>query len=177
MDMRFWIKMTGLVCIFLACVFVGAQQERRMKQRWLFLREMQEMLLVLEKEMVFHHAAVTEAFRYAAGSCRTSLRQVFETAAAQIEKRDQTSFEEIWKTAIRKEIPGNLLTESELLAMQNAAVALCGTDTVMQQTLLQQHADRFREMSREEEENYREKGSLVRRLMTAAGAFLVILLI
>ncbi len=176
-EWRIWVKAAGLVCVFASCVLTGIELERRMKFRWMVLSEMREVLVILEKEMVFHHADIPEAFASAAMGCRTVLREVLESAAAQAEQRNGDAFERIWRTAVAEKIPEKLLTPGELLALQNTAEALCTTDTVMQRTLLQKNADRFLEMGKTEEQNYREKGGLVRRLMTAAGAFLAILLI
>lgn len=171
------VKMAGAFCILSACILVGIELERRLKKRWMFLKEMQELMTVLEKEMTYHRAPVPEAFCSAAGRCTTQLQQMLLFAASRIEKREGKSFRDIWYESVNRCIPAGLLTDEELQDVIDAADALCNTDVVMQKTLLEKYADRFLEMSNREAEVCRDKGGLYRKLTTAAGVFLVILLI
>ena len=177
MDMRIWLKLAGLLGIFLAGMAAGMELERSMKLRWKFLWEMQELFQILENEMIFRHTAVCDALRYAAKGSKTCLHQVLAAAAESVEAGDGTAFDKIWGKAVNDLVPKNLLNENEMQVLYQAAASLCSSDTVMQRTLLNQNRDRFLQLAKDAEREYREKGSLIRRLSAAVGVFLVILLI
>ncbi len=175
--MQIGIKLAGCFCIIAAGWMTGWELERRLRQRWMFLKEMQELFLYLEKEMTYHRTTVETALREAAGNCATVLRDLLLTAADQVEQRRGELFRDIWEDAVRQTIPGSLLQQDQHDTVCEAAAALCGTDTVMQRTMLVKYAERFDEMSRQESQNCQEKGKLYRKLSTAAGVFIVIVLI
>lgn len=176
-DIRIWLKLAGLLCIFLACMAAGMELESSMKMRWKFLWEMQELFQILENEMIFRHAAVCDALRYAANGSNTYLKLVLAAAAEAVESGEGAAFEKIWEKAVNELVPKKLLNENELQVLYQASASLCSSDTVMQKTLLNQNRERFLQMAKDAEKEYREKGSLIRRLSAAVGAFLVILLI
>lgn len=175
--MQYSIKIIGAFCIIAASMLLGMQIDRGMKKKCTLLNEIYGLLVFLEKEMTYHRAPIQEAFRCAAEKCSSELGAALAEAALQIDKREGKAFEKIWREAVDKCIPAALLDEEGRRALLDAADALCNADTVMQQTLLRKHSDRFAGMSRKELEIYQEKSLLYRRLSAAAGAFLVILLI
>ncbi len=170
------VKTAGILCIMVASAVTGAELERRVKRRWLLLREMYETLLFLEKEMTYHRSPVREAFDYASKRCATELSGVLAQTAERIGQRTGEPFAQMWEESLAAQLPQGLFAREELELFRETSVALCGTDVVMQKTLLEKYADRFRTMSEREAEVCREKGGLYRKLTLAAGAFLVILL-
>lgn len=175
--MNFIFKTAGLCCVFGACCLAGAELERRMKLRWIFLRELCEFFVYLEQEMTYHRATILEAFETSLARSTPPLRRLLAHAAQQIREERQIPFSQIWNEASEQCITPYLLTREEYETLRESSCALCNTDTVMQRTLLQKYASRFRQMSEAEETVYREQGRLCRRLSAAAGIFAVILLI
>lgn len=169
-------KLTGIVCVLASCLMTGLELERWLRRRWLVLREMGELLEVLEKEMVFHRTPLGEALSEAAGRSRTELACLFETASALVEPGGG-SFSDIWGEAARNSGLERILTEEEYRTICEVSSALCNEDTVMQKTLLNKYRDRFAVMGREMERTCREKGALYRKLSVSAGVFLAILLV
>lgn len=167
----------GIFLILLSFVLFGRGLEAELKRRWMFLREVWELLVCLEKELGYHRERMPEAFAYRAGQCSSVLGPILEDTAQQLANRDGTAFAQLWNRAIKKHLPAKLLTEEELRAVESLSEVFCCTDTVMQKVFIQKYADRFQSMSREKERIFREKGMLYRKLAAAAGVFLVILLI
>lgn len=174
--MYIMIKTAGMLCILTACILAGLALEQRLKRRGQLFREMKEALAFLEKEMTYHRSPICEALLQAAKRCGSELRDVLSDAAAQTSRRDGSSFRKIWEAALAHHIPECLLSQEETQLFADVSAALCGTDVVMQRTLLGKYADRFRLLSEEEARICREKCGLYRRLTAAAGIFLVILL-
>ena len=175
--MRLMLKLSGMLCIFLACCMVGFEMERRLKQRCLFLREAKETLLLLEQEMTWHRTPLTEALKNAAKSCCTPFASMLLCCADQVEERQGQSFAEIWSRSAAQKIPAGLLTDAEYQTLLDTGMALCNADTVLQKTHLQKQEQRFDGLCRSALEEWKEKGSLYRRLSAAAGLVLVIILL
>lgn len=171
------VRMIGVLCVMMASFLAGIGLEHRMKRRWRIYQEMQETLVFLEKEMTYHRSPVQEAFRCAAGRCRTELTQVLDRTAARIGERSGKAFETMWEESLAACLPDGLFSQEELQLFRETSAALCNTDIVIQKTLLEKYADRFRMLSGKEAEACREKGGLYRKLTAAAGVFLVIVLL
>jgi len=175
--MRVAMKMCGLLCIFGACCLAGMEQERRLKQRWLFLSEVRETLQFLEKEMTWHRTSLDEALRCAAEGCKTVLRAILLDCAKQVESRCGLAFREIWRTSVSKTLSPGFLNDTQYQCFLELEMALCGTDTVSQKTQLQKFEQRFLDICEGAHAEWKEKGALYRRLSAAAGLAAVILLV
>ncbi len=171
------VKAAGLLCLFAACCLVGFEVERRMKQRWIFLREMYELLLYLEREMSCRRTPIAEAFDEAALRCASPLGQLLGQTAERLRMGSGIPFSQIWKEETEGQIEQRFLRDEEYHEVLAAAEAICCTDTMTQQVLLSNYAGHFRGLCVKEEQTYREKGTLCRRLSVAAGIFAVILLL
>lgn len=170
-------RLVGIVCVLAACILAGLELEQRLKRRWLFCREMAELLQFMEQEMVYHRAPLPEALAEAARRSRDGVQALFGQAARLVRAQKDGTFQALWIEAVADSGISRLLDEEQRREVQSLSAALCNADTVMQRTLLEKYRDRFWGMSRDAEQQYREKGSLQRRLMTAVGVFLVLLLI
>ncbi len=168
-------KGVGICLILAACILAGMELERGLKRRWLILRELHEMLLFLEKEMIFRRTPVPEALEDAAAQCRTEAQALFQKAAGLAGAKRGASFGALWEEAAAASGLEEILAAEEYQETCRMAQALSNTDTVMQKTMLEKYQSRFEEMSVEMERQYREKGALYRKLTAAAGAFLALL--
>lgn len=176
-NVQLYVKTIGACCIMAASLLMGMQIDKGMKHKCILLREMYDLLAFLEKEMTFHRSPVPEALQNAAQQCTTELFDVLKETASGTVRREGKVFADIWRNALEQCIPPKILTEEEKFAFREAADALCNADTIMQRTMLQKHAERFKNMYQRELERYQEKSALTRRLSTSAGIFLIIVLL
>lgn len=177
MEILLTVRITGCICIGLASWFVGMELEQRLKQKWLFLKEMKELLAFLEKEMTYRRSTAETALETAAGNCRTCLRELLLSVSEKIRQRSGADFQTIWEEQVRLMIPERMLEKEQYQAVCEAASALCQTDTVMQRRMIETQNARFLQLCEQAQQNFLEKSRLYRRLSTAAGVFLMILLI
>lgn len=169
-------KAIGCLCIIAASAMAGATAAGMLRRRWYFLREIYEMLIFLEQEIVCHRALLCDALEDAAKNCRTEAKDIFSYAAKTVRIRRTGDFANIWREALNK-LPDGLLSEEEYLLLCETAYALCGTDLITQKLMMKKYADRFLALCKIEETAYQEKGRLYRTLSAAGGIFLVILLL
>jgi stage III sporulation protein AB len=87
------------------------------------------------------------------------------------------SFRALWEQSVQQHLPQGILKDEERQLLLEAAGAFCNSDTSLQNTLLEQYADRFLQQSNLADREYREKSRLYRRLTGAAGIFLILLLL
>ena len=62
MNLQIVLKFVGCICIFSSSLLIGNTMEKKLKQRYLFFREMTAALSCLEKEMI--HYRPGERFQY-----------------------------------------------------------------------------------------------------------------
>lgn len=169
------IKLSGLFLLFASCCMYGAEKELRLKRQWELLVEWKHVLICLEKEMTCHQTPIYEALRQAADGRSISLQRFLIQVSQAAEQRDGRSFEQIWKEVFEREFP-ETQREWDRRVMDEAALAVCAHDTVMQRTAVSCCVNRMEEEIRQAYERWQEKGKLCRRLSVTGGAFLVILL-
>lgn len=171
------LKAIGLVMIFFGCIQTGIGLEVRLKNQWKLLGEWKEILRYLEKEMTWHRTTLPEALQYGAAGHQGSLGRLLERAAAEMQKREGGSFEQVWTTVLNETISENELCLEKRYLLEEAAAAFCAQDTVMQKTFLEKSIWHLEDAVKEAEREYLEKGRLYRRLSVAMGMFLIILLL
>ena len=171
------IRMTGCTLIGIASYLVGALLEQRLKQKWLFVKEMKELLEFLEKEITYRRSPAETALETAAGNCHTCLRELLLTVADKIRERNGMDFQAIWEEQVHLMVPEGMLLQEEYETVCEAASAMCQTDTVMQRRLIETQQSRFAQLCDQAQQTCQEKSRLYRRLSTAAGVFLIIVLI
>ena len=162
--------------ILAACTYTGMLAEGRLKKRWMFFGELYELFGYLERETVYHRTPLDEALTNAASRCRTELRAVLLAASASVKEMAGGEFSEIWEKAVRQELDRGIFAEETIQVILISSKALCNSDVVLQKELISQYARRFEQMEADAEEDYRSKGRLFRKLGTAAGIFLILLL-
>ena len=170
------VRLAGGALILTACTYAGIMAEGRLKRRWMFFEELCELFGYLERETVYHRTPLDEALSLAAERCRTELKKVLLDAAEGVKKKTGGDFSEIWEKAVRRELDRGIFAEETIQVILLSSKALCNPDVVLQKELISQYARRFAQMEADAEEDYRSKGGLFRKLGTAAGIFLILLL-
>ncbi len=169
-------KVIGCLCILSASMMTGFYLTGALRRRWYFFREIYEILVFLEQEMVCRHALLYEALYDAAKNCRTEARDILLYAAEAVRLRRTGDLSQIWNEAAKR-LPDDMLLEEERILLREVSDALCCTDIITQQLLLKKYEDRFLALCKKEEAAYQEKGRLYRALSASGGIFLVILLL
>ncbi|MCD8023615.1 MAG: stage III sporulation protein AB [Lachnospiraceae bacterium] len=174
--MRILFRIAGMACVLGAGIWTGIEMDRGLKQRWLFLREVCEALQIFEKEMTWQRAAIPESLRSAARSGKTAFGAILLDCAQTAEEGNGMLFHEIWTGSVTKGLPAGLLNDTQIQELMHLDSALCNTDTVLQKAHLQRQLRTFTELCESAHEEWKEKGTLYRKLSAAASLAAVILL-
>ena len=72
MNLQIVLKFVGCICIFSSSLLIGNTMEKKLKQRYLFFREMTAALSCLEKEMIHYRLILPQALEKASSCCRAN---------------------------------------------------------------------------------------------------------
>lgn len=171
------LKSVGSCCILAASILIGLSFERSMKCRYLFFYEMRDAIRWLKQELSHRRTALPEALEKAAQYCHAQVKQLFQSAAEKAAEKSGQPFDVIWRESVTQNPCSKMLEEKELDILLQLSNALCSTDLLMQQTLLESYEAQFDQLSSTEKTRWMTKGSLYRKLSAAAGLFLILLLL
>lgn len=166
-----------MLCIMLASCLLGNLSAGKLRRRCEFLRELEQVLMILEKEMLHHKVAMADAFRKTGRRCRTQWSALFALAADEMELRDGRTFEEIWKDCLYRCLPSDLLSAEAREAVETLSAVFGNSDSLSQKLLMESAAEQIHELQKREEKIYQEKGGLYRKLSAASGVFIILILL
>ena len=176
MNLQIVLKSVGCICIFSSSLLLGNTMEKRLKQRYLFFREMAAALFCLEKEMIHYRLLLPQALEKASSCCRAGPEKLFMYASAHF-SQNGGSFQKLWQDTVRLCVPPNLFSEEELSLLFKISDALCSNDAVLQKTRFDAYRTQFEQLGNDAKEIWKEKSTLYRKLSAAAGVFFILLLL
>ena len=176
MNLQIVLKFVGCICIFSSSLLIGNTMEKKLKQRYLFFREMTAALSCLEKEMIHYRLILPQALEKASSCCRAGPEKLFAYASTHFSKYGG-SFQKLWQEAIRQCVPPALFSEEELCLFLEISGALCSSDAVLQKTRFDAYRTQFEQLENDAKEIWKEKSTLYRKLSAAAGVFFILLLL
>ena len=80
------LQIVGCICIFSSSLLIGNTMEKKLKQRYLFFREMTAALSCLEKEMIHYRLILPQALEKASSCCRAGPEKLFAYAITHFSK-------------------------------------------------------------------------------------------
>ena len=176
MNLQIVLKFVGCICIFSSSLLIGNTMEKKLKQRYLFFREMTAALSCLEKEMIHYRLILPQALEKASSCCRAGPEKLFAYASTHFSKYGG-SFQKLWQEAIRQCVPPALFSEEELCLFLEISGALCSSDAVLQKTRFDAYRTQFEQLENDAKEIWKDKSTLYRKLSAAAGVFFILLLL
>lgn len=176
MNLQIVLKFVGCICIFSSSLLLGNAMEKKLKQRYLFFREMTAALSCLEKEMIHYRLLLPQALEKASSCCRAGPEKLFAYASTHF-SQNGGSFQKLWQDAIHQCVPPALFSEEELCLLSEISGALCSSDAVLQKTRFDAYRTQFEQLENDAKEIWKEKSTLYRKLSAAAGVFFILLLL
>lgn len=177
MEVLILVRICGGLFVGIGSWMVGRELERKCKMQWELMQEMKDIMVFLEAEMTHRRNPVETSLGEAAGLCHTQLREVLLAAAEEVNRRNGMDFSSIWREQLELLMQEQQLTREQQDVLCACSAAMCGPDITRQQKQLETCISHLERMSAQAYQVYREKSLLYRRLSTACGVFLIILLI
>lgn len=172
-----YMKIIGCLFIMTSTIAIGREKAEELKERVKRLEELKCMMLLLQGELRFHHAALSEAFEHVSGRVREPLRTFLQETAQRLERRDGESFEIIWEDEAESLLqqPGFKKEDRDLFELLRGSLGYL--DLEQQTETLNQTIFRTEEAISAAKEEQKQKGRLYQTMGVTAGAVLTLLVI
>ena len=172
-----YIKIGGSLCILLVAAAVGFFKAEQLGIRVKRLMELKRMMILLQGELRFHRATLSEAFAGAAERLEEPFRSMLEKLSQQMELQNSPDFSILWQNMVKELFQmGGFLPEDEGL-FQSLHNGLGYLDLTMQTETLHHAVLQTEEAIETAKKQQEIKGKLYRTIGVTAGAFIVLLVI
>lgn len=172
-----YLKIIGCLFIMTSTIGIGWEKAEELKERVKMLEELKCMMLLLQGELRFHHAALSEAFENVSVRVREPLCSFLRETAERLEKREGKSFEKIWDDASQSLLSGTGFRAEDGRLFELLRGSLGYLDLEQQTETLNQTIFRTEEAIGAAKEEQRQKGRLYQTMGVTAGAVLTLLVI
>lgn len=172
-----YIKLFGCLVLIGSASAMGFLKAEELTERVKKMQELKRMILLLQGELRFHRAALSEAFENVAVRISCPLRNFLEKMAEELEAKEGKEFEEIWNYGVNALLSEKGFCKEDQRLLDILGSSLGYLDLKMQtETLdlaLLQTEDAMR-IAIEQKEN---RGRLYQTLGVTVGIMLTLLII
>lgn len=172
-----YIKILGGLFLLCSSAAIGVLKAEELQVRVQRLQELKRMLVLLQGELRFHRAVLSEAFANVAERVESPFDGFLADTAKKLESADHQGFERVWS-----EMSGNLLKTEGFFAEDGKLFDLLGNslgylDLTMQMENLNLVLLQTQEILEKAKEQQEVKGKLYQMMGVTVGALLTLLII
>ena len=172
-----YIKIFGSIFLLTSAAAIGYLKADELKELVRCLNELKRMMILLQGELRFHRATLSEAFENVSERVDPPLDMFLEELAKKLENRHSGSFLTVWD-----EVFDNLLTnegfkKEDKVLLEQLGTSLGYLDLTMQTETLNLAILQTDDVIMNAKEQLEIKGKLYQTMGVTAGAFLTLLII
>ena len=172
-----YIKILGGLILTASAAAIGLLKAEELQKRVTGLSELKRMMVLLQGELRFHRAILSEAFENVAEHMNDPFSSYLKEMTVKLENRDFGGFDGIWR-----EISGKLLRDAGLDKKDGAILETLGSslgylDLTMQTETLNLAILQTEEAVREAKGQLEIKGKIYRTMGVTVGALLTLMII
>lgn len=172
-----YLKMIGCLFIMASTVGIGYEKSEELAERVRKLEEFKSMMLFLQGELRFHHAALAEGFENVSERVSEPLKSFLKNNAERLEEREETNFIRIWQEETTRLLANSGFRKEDKTLFDDLQRSLGYLDLELQTETLNETIFRTAEVISRAKEEQRMKGRLYRTMGVTAGAVLTLLII
>ena len=168
-----YLKMLGGVVLILSTSLIGSIKAGELKERVENLLELNRMIVLLQGELRFHHATLSEAFENVEKRMEGSFAECLKTFVEKLRSKDSGGFEKSWSEFTEQLLEKKLFLNSDQGIFRVIQNALGYLDLTLQKDSMElavlQIEDAVKEAKRQQEEKeklYRIMGVTIGMLLT-----------
>lgn len=172
-----YIKLIGSLFLLGSAASIGFLKSEELTERVKKLQEMKRMMMLLQGELRFHRAALSEAFGNVAERVQEPFCGFLKEMGERLERREESGFEKIWIQNAAKilEAEGMKKEDGQLLDLLKNSLGYL--DLTLQMETLNLAILQTEEMIKKAKEQQNVKGKLYQTMGITVGALLVLLII
>ncbi len=171
------LKLAGIIILMLGCIGLGIDKVSEEKRRISQLREIRNMIVRIQNEMVYGKRTLPEICIILSRSAIEPYSSAFLQVFKRLEENDGTIFENIWKEQLKNCMEDMPLEEEEKNILINLPEHMGVMDSTMQAADIGQSLDMLTVHITKAETEYENKAKVIMSVSVMAGLFLAIWLI
>lgn len=171
------LKLAGIIILMLGCIGLGIDKVSEEKRRLCHLREIRNMIVRIQNEMVYGKRTLPEICIILSRNTIEPYCSAFLQVFQRLEENDGTMLENIWKEQLKNCMEDMPLEEAEKNILINLPEHMGIMDGTMQAADIGQSLDMLTGHIAKTEAEYENKAKVIMSVSVMAGLFLVIWLI
>lgn len=172
-----YIKMIGCTFLMISTTAIGLLKSEQLKKRVLYLNELKRMMGLLQGELRFHRATLSEAAQNVAKRVEDPFSTFLNGLADKLENRCLEGFTYVWNQMSEELLAYGGLQKEDKSLLEQLGRSLGYLDLEMQTESLNLAIIQTEEAIQSAKEQKEIKGKLYRTMGVTAGAFLTLLII
>ena len=171
------LKWLGIGLMICGSTAVGVVMSRELEQRIILLQELRKVMSMLEGEIHYANATLSEAFYHVARRSKQPFSGFLEHMAERMDGLSGGTIQEIFQMYVDQDLKNTALLTSDLEQLKRLGEQLGYLDVKMQQKAIQLYTEQLQETCAQAAGVYQSKSKICRYLGIMGGLFLAILFI
>lgn len=171
------LKLAGILLILFGTSGWGIQKAGELDLRIRELRQLRQMMLLLEAEIRCTHCPLPDLFQKLGKQGDPPTGILFQKVGTALNRRNGKTFSEIWQTELEQQKAWFHLKKQDFQELQELGTLLGHLDVRMQTEVLHAYEERFRASEALAVQDALEKKQLYRYLGVLGGAVLSVLIL
>ena len=172
-----YIKILGSIFLLTSAAAIGYLKADELKERVRCLNALKRVMILLQGELRFHRATLSEAFENASERVEKPFDIFLEELAKELENRQYGSFSSVWNELSDKLLNDKGFKKEDKVLLEHLGNSLGYLDLTMQTETLNLAILQTDDAIMNAKEQLETKGKLYQTMGVTAGAFLTLLII
>ena len=172
-----YIKIFGSIFLFTSAAAIGYLKADELKERVRCLNALKRMMILLQGELRFHRATLSEAFENVSERVDPPVDVFLEELAKKLENRHSGSFLTVWDEVVDDLLTNEGFKKEDKVLLEQLGNSLGYLDLTMQTENLNLAILQTDDAIMNAKEQLEVKGKLYQTMGVTAGAFLTLLII
>lgn len=172
-----YIKIIGCLFLMSSAAAIGFLKAEELNERVKRLQELKRMMMLLQGELRFHRAELSEAFENVSERVEEPFRTFLQETAKRLEQREVGGFEVIWQETAKEFMRTEGFGKEDLQLLELLGSSLGYLDLTMQTETLNLAIIRTEETIGIAKEQQESRGKLYQTMGVTVGALLTLLII
>lgn len=172
-----YLKIIGSLFLMISAAAIGFLKAEELQERVKRLQELKRMMILLQGELRFHRAGLSEAFESVAERVEEPFRGFLNETAQRLEQREMGGFDSVWQETAKKLLwkEGFLKEDVQLLELLRSSLGYL--DLKMQTETLNLAILQTEDAIKLAKEQQESRGKLYQTMGVTVGALLTLLII
>lgn len=172
-----YIKIMGSLFLLGSAASIGFLKAEELNERVKKLQELKRMMVLLQGELRFHRATLSEAFGNVADRVAEPFQSFLKETAKKLEERDEEGFGSVWSKKSKELLHTEGLKKEDAHLLELLGSSLGYLDLTMQTETLNLVMIQTEDAITAAKEQQKSKGKLYQTMGITVGALLVLLII